>query len=314
MKFPTPVSVQWIAEFIGATVTGNTKGQATGINEIHKVEQGDLVFVDHPKYYEKCIQSAASFIIINKETEVPEGKALLVCDDPFEAYLKIVKHFRPFTPNHQLISESAIIGEGTVLMPGSFVGNHVTIGTNCIIYPNVTIYDYTIIGNNVTIQAGTVIGSDAFYFNTRKNRDVWYKKMESCGRVVIEDDVEIGAACTIDKGVSHDTVIGRGTKFDNQVHIGHDTVIGKNCLIAAQVGVAGAVELKDGVILWGQVGVSKTLTIGENAVIYAQSGVASSIDGNKAYFGTPVEDALQKRKELVWVKRIPEMWEKLKNL
>ncbi len=314
MKFPSPVAVQWIAELIDATVTGNINGQATGINELHKVEAGDLVFVDHPKYYEKCINSDASFIIINKEADVPEGKALLVCAEPFEAYLKIVKHFRPFSPSHQLISESAKIGEGTVLMPGAFVGNHVTIGKNCIIHPNVSIYDYTVIGNNVIIQSGTVIGSDAFYYNTKKNRDVWYKKMESCGRVVIEDDVEIGAACTIDKGVSHDTVIGRGTKFDNQVHIGHDSIIGKNCLFAAQVGVAGAVTIKDGVVLWGQVGVSKTLTIGENAVVFAQSGVPDSIEGNRTYFGTPVEDALQKKKELVWVKRIPEMWEKLKNL
>ena len=314
MKFPSPVAVQWIAELIDATVTGNVNGRATGINEIHKVEAGDLVFVDHPKYYDKCINSAASFIIINKEAEVPEGKALLICAEPFEAYLKIVQHFRPFSPSHQLISESAKIGEGTVLMPGAFVGNHVTIGKNCIIYPNVSIYDYTVIGNNVIIQSGTVIGSDAFYYNTKKNRDVWYKKMESCGRVVIEDDVEIGAACTIDKGVSHDTVIGRGTKFDNQVHIGHDSIIGKNCLFAAQVGVAGAVDIKDGVVLWGQVGVSKTLTIGENAVVFAQSGVPDSIEGNRTYFGTPVEDALQKKKELVWVKRIPEMWEKLKNL
>lgn len=314
MKFPSPVSVQWIAELIGATVTGNKNGQATGINEIHKVEHGDLVFVDHPKYYEKCVNSAASFIIINKETAVPEGKALLVCAEPFEAYLKIVRHFRPFTPSAQLISETATIGEGSVVMPGSFIGNHVTIGTNCIICANVSINDYTVIGNNVIIQSGTVIGSDAFYYNTKKNRDVWYRKMESCGRVVIEDDVEIGAACTIDRGVSHDTVIGRGTKFDNQVHIGHDTVVGKNCLFAAQVGVAGAVDIKDGVVLWGQVGVSKTLTIGENAVVYAQSGVPDSIAGNKTYFGTPAEDALQKKKELVWVKRIPEMWEKLKNL
>lgn len=314
MKFPSPVAVQWIAELIDATVTGNVNGQATGINEIHKVEAGDLVFVDHPKYYDKCINSAASFIIINKEATVPEGKALLICAEPFEAYLKIVRHFRPFSPSHQLISESAKIGEGTVLMPGAFVGNHVTIGKNCIIHPNVSIYDYTVIGNNVIIQSGTVIGSDAFYYNTKKNRDVWYKKMDSCGRVVIEDDVEIGAACTIDKGVSHDTVIGRGTKFDNQVHIGHDSVIGKNCLFAAQVGVAGAVTIKDGVVLWGQVGVSKTLTIGENAVVFAQSGVPDSIEGNRTYFGTPVEDALQKKKELVWVKRIPEMWEKLKNL
>ncbi len=314
MKFPSPVPVQWIAELIGAVVTGNKNGLATGINEIHKVENGDLVFVDHPKYYDKCINSAASFIIINKETEVPEGKALLVCDEPFEAYLKIVRHFRPFTPATSPISDTAVIGEGTVIMPGAFVGQYVSIGKNCIIHPNVTILDYTVIGDNVIIQAGTVIGSDAFYYNTKKNRDVWYKKMESCGRVVIEDNVEIGAACTIDRGVTHDTVIGRGTKFDNQVHIGHDSIIGKNCLFAAQVGVAGAVEIKDGVILWGQVGVSKTLTIGENAVVLAQSGVPSSIEGNKAYFGTPVEDAAVKRRELVWVKRIPELWEKVKGL
>lgn len=313
MKFPSPVSIQWIADFIGANVIGNKDAQATGINEIHKVEYGDLVFVDHPKYYDKCIHSAASFIIINKETTVPEGKALLVVEEPFEAYLKIVNHFRPFTPADKLISDTAVIGAGSVIMPGSFIGAHVVIGTNCIIHPNVTIGDYTVIGNNVIIQAGTVIGSDAFYYNTKKNREVWYKKMLSCGRVVIEDDVEIGAACTIDRGVSHDTVIGRGTKFDNQVHIGHDSVIGKNCLFAAQVGVAGAVDIKDGVILWGQVGVSKTLTIGENAVVLAQSGVPSSLDGGKIYFGYPAEDASYKRRELVWIKRIPQMWDKLMN-
>lgn len=314
MKFTSPVSIQWIAELIGATVIGNKDASATGINEIHKVETGDLVFVDHPKYYDKCINSAATFIIINKESSVPDGKALLVVNEPFEAYLKIVNHFRPFTPATKLISDTATIGEGTVIMPGAFVGQEVSIGKNCIIHPNVTIGDYTVIGNNVIIQSGTVIGSDAFYYNTKKNRKVWYKKMQSCGRVVIEDDVEIGAACTIDRGVSHDTVIGRGTKFDNQVHIGHDSVIGKNCLFAAQVGVAGAVEIKDGVVLWGQVGVSKTLTIGENAVVLAQSGVPSSIDGNKVYFGTPVDNAMTKKKELVWVKRIPEIWEKVKKL
>jgi UDP-3-O-[3-hydroxymyristoyl] glucosamine N-acyltransferase len=314
MKFPSPVAVQWLADFIGAKLVGNTTAHATGINEIHKVEKGDLVFVDHPKYYDKCIQSAADFIIINNETSFPAQKALLVCDEPFEAYLKIVRHFRPFEPATQLVSSAAKIGRGTVIMPGTFIGNHVSIGENCIIHPNVSVYDHTVIGNNVVIHAGTVIGSDAFYFNTKKNRDVWYKKMESCGRVVIEDDVEMGSGCTIDKGVTGDTIIGRGTKFDNQVHIGHDSVIGKNCLFAAQVGVAGAVEIKDGVVLWGQVGVSKTLTIGENAVVLAQSGVPSSLDGNKVYFGTPVEDALVKKKELVWVKRIPEIWEKLKHV
>jgi UDP-3-O-[3-hydroxymyristoyl] glucosamine N-acyltransferase len=137
--------------------------------------------------------------------------------------------------------------------------------------------------------------------------------MESCGRVVIEDDVELGACCTIDRGVSHDTVIGKGTKFDNQVHIGHDCIIGKNCLFAAQVGVAGATTIEDEVVLWGQVGVSKTLTIGKGAVVYAQSGVPSSLEGGKVYFGSPVSEAKEKIKELVWIKRIPELWDRLKK-
>lgn len=314
MKFPSPVQVQWVAEFIGAEVKGAADALATGINEIHKVEAGDLVFVDHPKYYQKCIQSAASFIIINQETEVPEGKALLICKDPFEAYVKLVNHFRPFEPATQLVSDTAHIGKNTTIMPGVFIGRYVTIGDNCMIHPNVTIQDYTVIGNDVIIQSGTVVGSDAFYYNAKKNREVWYKKMLSCGRVVIEDAVEIGAACTIDRGVSHDTIIGRGTKIDNQVHIGHDSVIGKNCLFAAQVAIAGAVEVKDGVVLWGQVGVNKTLTIGENAVVLAQSGVGSSVEANKIYFGSPAEDASYKKRELVWIKRIPEIWERLKKI
>lgn len=311
MQFSSPVSIQWIAEFINAQLIGNKNGYATGINEIHKVEEGDLVFVDHPKYYDKCIQSAASFIIINKAVEVPAGKALLVVNQPFEAYTAIIKHFRPFEPALKDLSNTAQIDGTTYVYPNVFIGNHVIVGKNCIIHPNVTILDHCIIGDNVIIQAGTVIGSDAFYYNTKKDREVWYKKMVSCGRVVIENDVEIGAGCTIDRGVSHDTVIGRGTKLDNMVHIGHDTVVGKNCLFAAQVGIAGATTIEDGVILWGQVGVSKTLTIGANAAVLAQSGVPSSLEGGKIYFGSPAEDASNKKRELVWIKRIPELWKKV---
>lgn len=314
MKFPAPVSLTWIAELIGAELVGDVQASASGINEIHKVEAGDLVFVDHPKYYDKCIQSAASFIIINQKVDCPVGKALLVVEQPFEAYLKIVRHFRPFTPATTMISETAVIGEGTYIAPGAFIGHHTVIGKNCFIAPNVVIMDHCILEDRVVIQSGTVIGSDAFYYNTKKNREVWYKRMESCGRVIIESDVEIGAGCTIDRGVTHDTRIGRGTKLDNMVHLGHDTVIGKNCLIAAQVGVAGAVNIEDGVTLWGQVGVSKTLTIGENAVVLAQSGVPSSLKGNNVYFGYPAEDASIKRRELVWIKRIPEIWEKLQRV
>src|SRR5215213_5778385 len=162
MKFPEPVSISMIAELISAEMSGNTAGYATGINEIHKVEEGDLVFVDHPKYYNKCINSAASFIIINKKVDqIPEGKALLIHDQPFEAYLKIVRHYRPFTPQSSMISESAIIGEGSYVYPNVFLGNHVVIGKNCMIHPGVCILDHCIIGDHVIIQAGTVIGSDA---------------------------------------------------------------------------------------------------------------------------------------------------------
>ena len=311
MRFEIPMSIKNIAELIDAEVIGDANAKATGINEIHMVEQGDLVFVDHPKYYDKCINSAATFIIINKKVAVPEGKALLVVDEPFEAYQKIVDHFRPFAPSMKTISESAKIGRNTVVMPNSYIGNQVEIGQNCVIHPNVTILDHCIIGDNVFIQAGTVIGSDAFYYNKKANRPVHYKKMKSCGRVVIEDDVEIGAGCTIDRGVSGDTIIGAGTKIDNLVHIGHDTQIGKNCLLAGQVGVAGASKLEDEVILWGQVGVSKTLTIGKGAVLYAQSGVPASLEGGKTYFGSPAVEAKEKMKELVWIKRIPDLWKKV---
>jgi UDP-3-O-[3-hydroxymyristoyl] glucosamine N-acyltransferase len=312
MKFPAPVTLNWIAELINAQILGDGNAQASGINEIHRVEQGDLVFVDHPKYYDKCLQSAATFIIINnKDVAVPDGKALMVVEEPFESYLKIVNHFRPFTAADKAISPSAQVGEGTIIMPNVFIGNHVKIGNNCVIHPNVSLMDYTEMGNNVVIQAGTVVGSDAFYYNTKKNRDVWYKRMTSCGNVIIEDDVEIGASCCIDRGVTATTLIGRGTKIDNLVHVGHDNIIGQNCLLAAQVGIAGGTELKDGVVLWGQVGVNKTITIGSNAVVFGQSGVISNIEGNNGYWGTPAINVVSKKRESVWVKRIPELWKKV---
>lgn len=313
MRFEQPLEAAWIADFTGAKLIGDPLALATGINEIHKVVPGDISFVDFEKYYDKCLRSAATFILINKEVPRPEGKVLLVCEDPFAAYVSLVKRFRPFEPAFRAVSDSAVIGEGTHLQPGVFIGNHVTIGRDCLIHPNVTIYDHAVIGDRVIIHAGAVIGADAFYYKRRRDRASQYDKLESCGRVVIGDDVEIGAGTTIDKGVSGDTVIGQGTKIDNHVHIGHGAVIGRNCLFAAQVGIGGKAIIEDEVILWGQVGVSKDLVIGQGAVVYAQSGVASSIEGGKAYFGSPVEEARSKMKELNWIRRIPEMWEKLKG-
>jgi UDP-3-O-[3-hydroxymyristoyl] glucosamine N-acyltransferase len=306
MKLKETQTLKQIAELIHATYLGLPDFKITGINEIHMVEKGDITFVDHPKYYDKALQSKATTIIINKEVPCPEGKTILLSDDPFRDYVYLCKHFRTFRAATKSISDSAKIGEGTIIQPGTFVGDEVVIGKNCLIHANVTIYDHTVIGDNVVIHAGTVLGADAFYF---KKRPSGYDKMFSCGRVVIEDNVEIGALCSIDKGVSGDTRIGKGTKLDNQIHIGHDTVVGKNCLMAAQVGVAGVVVIEDDVTLWGQVGVQKDLTIGKGAVVLGQSGVGKTIEGNKTYFGSPVQDARHKMKEIAYLKRINELFE-----
>jgi UDP-3-O-[3-hydroxymyristoyl] glucosamine N-acyltransferase len=311
MLFQNPISAKWLANFLAAKIVGDENLEATGINEINRVMVGDIVFVDHPKYYDKCINSAASFIIINQEVPCPANKVLLIVDIPFDAYDKIVRHFRPFEKPTQAISASATIDASTILFPNVTIGDHVVIGKNCIIHPNVTIYDNTTIGDNVIIHANTTIGSHAFYYNTKKDRAVWYKKMYSCGSVIIEDDVEIGAGCTIDKGVTSATIIGAGTKIDNQCHIAHDVVLHKNCLIAAQVGIAGATTLEEGVTVWAQTGVNKTLTIGAHATIMAQSGVPNNVVGGKIYWGSPIQEVGTKKKELIWIKRIPELWEKV---
>jgi UDP-3-O-[3-hydroxymyristoyl] glucosamine N-acyltransferase len=310
MKFNQPQTIENIASLINAKVIGSTNKLITGINEIHKVEAGDLVFVDHPKYYETCLNSAATFIIINKELPAPEGKALLLTDNPFESYCTIVNYFQPFNKPEQTVN-STQIGEGTFIYPTAFIGNNVSIGSHCIIHPNVSIMDNTVIGNHVVIQAGTVLGSDAFYYNTKKDRAVWYKKMPSCGRVVIEDDVEIGANCTIDKGVSHDTKIGLGSKLDNMIHIGHDTVVGKNCLIAANVVIAGCVNIEDAVTIWGGCIINKTLTIGSGAVLLGRTGVSKDIPGNITYYGAPAQEARAAHKDMIWIKRIPALWDKV---
>ncbi len=310
MDFLTPVNISEIASLINAKIVGGNRAEVKGINELNRVEVGDLAFVDHPKYYDKSINSKATFIIINKEVKVPEGKTLLITENPFEAYCKIVAHYQPFTKALKAIN-SDDIGDNTFIFPTAFIGNNVTIGSNCIIHPHVTIMDHCVIGNNVVIQAGTVIGSDAFYYNTKKEREVWYKKMPSCGRVVIEDDVEIGAGCTIDRGVTHDTRIGKGTRFDNLIHIGHDTVFGKNCLVAANVVIAGYVNIKEAVTIWGGCIINKTLTIGENAVLLGRTGVSGDLEGNKTYWGAPAQEASAVKRDLIWMKRIPQLWEKV---
>jgi UDP-3-O-[3-hydroxymyristoyl] glucosamine N-acyltransferase len=301
MKFKNPQTLLQIATLLNVDYIGDANFQVLGINEIHVVEQGDIVFVDHPKYYDKALNSAATIILINRKVDCPAGKALLISDDPFRDFNKITNHFNPFIASTVSISDSATIGKNTIIQPNVFIGNNVIVGNNCIIHPNVTIYDNAVIGNNCTIHANSVLGADAFYY---KNRPTGFDKLISGGRVVLEDHVDLGASCTIDKGVTGDTTIKKGTKIDNQVHIGHDTVIGKKCLIASQTGIAGCVVIEDEVTIWGQVGTNSGITIGKGAVILGQTGVTKSVPGGKSYFGTPIEESREKLKQLAGLKRL----------
>ena len=309
MKFPKSYPLKDIAALIDCDYVGDAHFPVSGMNEIHVVEPGDIVFVDHPKYYDKALNSKATVILINKNVECPPGKALLISNDPFADFNKLTRHFRPFQSSNSSIADTAEIGEGTVIQPNVFIGNHVRIGSNCLIHPNVAIYDHCIIGDNVVIHAGTVLGADAFYY---KKREWGFDPLVSGGRVVIKDNVGIGALCTIDRGVTGDTTIDEGTKLDNQVHVGHDTFIGKRCLIASQTGIAGCVVIEDNVTLWGQVGTTSGITIGSGAVVMGQTGVTKSIPGGKTYFGTPIEESREKLKQLANIKKIPDLIEKLK--
>ena len=277
MRFPQPYTLEQIATIINAKYVGASDFPVLGMNEIHVVQAGDIVFVDHPKYYEKALHSKATIVLINKEVECPEGKALLISDDPFRDFNKLTDFFKPFQKATALIAPSACIGENTVVQPGTFLGD------------------------NVTIHAGTVLGADAFYY---KKRPEGFDKLKSGGRVVIEDNVDLGALCTIDRGVTGDTTIKKGTKIDNQVHIGHDTVVGEKCLIASQTGIAGCVVIENEVTIWGQVGMTSGITIGEKAVILAQSGISKSLEGGQTYFGYPAGEAREKYKEMSALKQL----------
>ena len=286
MTFNHPQTLKDISELIGAQMVGDENLHVLGTNEIHRVKAGEIVFVNHPKYYDKALKSAATVILIDKVVNCPEGKALLVSDDPFRDFNKINTHFtRIYNFTEEL--HDLEVGEGTRIHPSAVIGNEVKIGKNCIIFPNVVIGDRTIIGDNVVIQSGTVLGGDAFYYRKLNGN---FDRLISVGNVIIEDNVEIGNNCTIDRGVTDSTVIGEGSVLDNQIQIGHDTVIGKKCLIASQTGIAGCCVIEDEVTIWGQVGMASGNRVGKGAVLLGKTGVNKDLEGGKTYFGQLAEE------------------------
>lgn len=306
MKLDDPIEIELVAALINGKVLGKPDRMVTGINEIHKVTPGDLTFVDVEKYFKKALTSEATFVIINQEVEVPEGKCLVYHPEPFESYNYLVSKFYPVDEAFEEgkpQAESAVVDPSATVHQGVVLGNNVTIGPNSVIFPNVVIYDNVHIGSNVIIHSGTIIGGHAFYFG---KKDGEYIKWHSCGSVVIEDRVEIGSGCTIDKGVSGETRIGEGTKLDNQIHVGHGVVIGRNCLFAAQCGIGGKTIIEDDVVCWGQVGITKDVRIGRGAVFSAQAGVSKSLEGGKAYYGSPARELKLVQKEMAALRQLPQ--------
>lgn len=309
MDFPRPYSLTEIAKLVNGKVIATGNGKVMGMNELHVVRKGDVTFVDHPKYYNKVLNSDATFIIINKEVEAPAGKGLILHENPFDAFNILTLNFRPFKSCKQLISSSASIGAGTIIQPGTFIGNDVIIGKNCIIHSNVSIYDNTIIGDNVIIHSNSVIGSDGYYFQKRESG---YHKFQSGGRVIIDTNVEIGSCCSIDKGVSGDTYIGEGTKMDNQCQVGHDTIIGKNCLIGSFAAIAGVTVIEDDVILWARVAVNKDIVIGKGTVVLATSAIDKSVKGGgQVLMGAPAIEVRQYWKNHIALRKLPDLLKKI---
>jgi len=308
MKLKKEHTVAEIAALINGKFIGEASHPVTGLNEIHRVETGDLMFVDHPKYYQKALESAATTILIDQEVACPEGKALIISEHPFDDYNKLTRHFAPTIPWANAVGENANIDPSATIYPNVTIGNDVTIGKNVVLYPGVVIGDRTVLEDNVIVGSNSVVGHYAFYY---KKKETGFDRMHSCGDVRLEENVEIGALCTIDAGVSATTIVGAGTKIDNQVHIGHDTVVGKHCLMAANVGIAGCVTIEDRVTLWGQVGVVSDVVIGEGAVVLGQAGVGRSLEGGKSYLGSPCDEARKKFREIAATRKLPEILEQL---
>lgn len=299
MTFAQPQKLSDIAELTGARMIGDADFPVLGTNEIHRVKSGDVVFVNHPKYYDRALESAATVILIDKEVDCPPGKALLISEDPFEAFNKINLHFTKITHFGETLHELEV-GDNTQIHPSAVIGNNVKIGSNCIIYPNVVVGDRTEIGDNVIIQSNTVLGGDAFYYRKKEHR---FERLVSVGNVVIENNVEIGNGCTIDRGVTDSTIIGEGSVLDNQIQVGHDTIIGKKCLIASQTGIAGCCIIENEVTIWGQVGMASGVRIESGTVLLAKCGVNRDLKKG-TYFGPIAEEFKQYLRKEVKLKNL----------
>jgi UDP-3-O-[3-hydroxymyristoyl] glucosamine N-acyltransferase len=325
-------TLQEIAVAIGARLQGDASVQVSGVASIASASANELVFVEEEEYLSRALQSGAGAVIAGEFAAGASGKPLLICRHPKLAFARAARFLqegkrktldagvcasaavhssvrlgpRVLVAERAVIAEDAEIGEGTRIGVGCVIGRGVMMGTECEIYPNVTIYSGTTLGDRVIVHAGAVLGSDGFGY-VRDAKSGRYEKFPQVGRLVIEDDVEIGANTTIDRGALDETRIGRGTKIDNLVHIGHNCRLGENVVIAAQTGLSGSIVIENNVVLGGQVGIGEHARIEEGVMLGGQGGVLPNkvLRGKGvAFWGTPAQPVRQYLKQLAALARL----------
>jgi len=324
-----------LAEYIGGKVVGSSDVVIKSASTLGRAGEGDISFLANRKYEKQLRTTKASAVIVGKETpnvSVP----LLVAEDPYYAFMQIMvllhghrKHKKVGISPHATISDSAKVGadchihdfvtiadkarvgDGCIIYPCVSIGRGVQVGNDCIIYPNAVIYNGCRIGNRVIINANTTIGEDGFGYASHKGI---HHKIPQIGIVIIEDDVEIGACCGIERGTLGDTIIGQGSKLGDLVAIGHGTKIGAHCLLVAQVGIAGSTTLGHHCIVGGQVGIVGHINIGNNVMIAAQAGVINNVPDGKVLLGAPAIDAEQGKRAYSMIQYLPEMRQNIRKV
>jgi UDP-3-O-[3-hydroxymyristoyl] glucosamine N-acyltransferase len=312
------MTVEELAKSIGAEVVGDGKATITSAGTLEDAQAGQVSFLANQKYARHLETTRATAVIVGTNTEPAKNTTLLRAADPYYAFMQAVvklhghrKH--PFSGVHAdaHVDPTATIGENTIIYPGAFVGPRATIGRDCVLYPNATVYDDCVLGDRVIVHAGSVIGVDGYGYATHKGV---HHKIPQAGSVIIEDDVEIGANCSIERAALGSTIVGKGTKIDQLVVIGHGCKIGEHCLIVAQTGLAGSVTLGHHVVLAGQSGVSGHLKIGNQVTVAAQSGVINDVDDGETIMGSPAMPAKHGRRVYIMFTQLPEIVERIKQL
>ncbi len=333
------MKVSDIARLVGAKVEGNADLEISGVGKIEEAREGELTFLANPKYLRFFDTTKASAVIVSEEFKSGRSDiTLLRAKDPYVAFVFALKTTMPMvdplwpginpaayvSPKAVLgnsvgigafasIMDGAKIGDGAKISHGSVVGEGAVVGENSLLYPNVTVYPGCKIGKNVIIHSGTVIGSDGFGFAPKA--DGSYEKIPQLGIVVIEDDVEIGSNCSIDRATLGETRICRGAKLDNLVQIAHNVVLGEYTVMAAQSGVAGSTKVGKHCIIGGQVGISGHLEIADNTSIGGQSGVSKSVsEPGKILFGYPARELREAKRIEGAIRMLPELIEEVTAL